>query len=55
MSRQKYEWCVEFYGSGLLIRKVYVMANDRLEAIRKVRESGETIVEMICCRRTDTW
>ena len=51
----RYNWCVEFYGRGLFVKRVSVTAKDRQEAIKKVRESGETIIEMISCRRTDRW
>lgn len=50
-----YSWSIEFYSKGGFIKNVSVTANNREEAIKKVRDSGETIIEMICCRRTDRW
>lgn len=54
MSGYKYTWQVEFYGTGCMIKNLYVDARTREEALGIVKKQHK-IIELITCRRVDTW
>lgn len=55
MGRWSYDWEITYYGSGGFIRSKSILAKTREDAIRKLRESGEKVIEIISVRRTDKW
>lgn len=54
MGAYKYTWQVEFYGTGCMIKNIYVDARTREEALGIVKKQY-TIIELITCRRIDTY
>lgn len=54
MARYKYTWLVEFYGEGCMVKRRYIEAGTRAEALEKVRK-GSRIIELVCCVRVDKW
>lgn len=54
MGKWNYDWMVEFYSNGCFIKRILVTAKTVKEALAKVREK-HTVIEVICCRRVDTW
>jgi len=55
MGKWSYDWSITYYGSGCYIRSKTILAKNREDAIRKLRESGERVIEIISVRRIDTW
>lgn len=49
-----YTWEVEYYGENCMIRRKYIDAHSKQDALRALR-SSEMVVEVISCRRIDTW
>ena len=55
MARYNYTWLVEYYGTGCMVKRTYIDASTRTEAIEKAHQSAGNIVELICCVRVDKW
>ncbi len=53
--RWTYTWLVEYYGENQIIRRKYVDAKTKPDALNRIRESGEMVFEIICCVRVDKW
>ena len=51
----EYTWLCEYYGENCMIRREYVQAHTRQDALKKFRGLGRYVVEMICCERIDKW
>ena len=54
MAKYQYTWLLEYYGEGCMIKRKYIDASTKAEALDKARKSL-TIVELICCVRVDKW
>lgn len=55
MGKWQYSWEVEYYGEGLIIRRVVIKAKDKKSALKKLREDYPHIVSIKSCRRAITW
>jgi len=55
MSNWKYDWRVDFYTSGNYLKTLYFQAKSREDALRQLHASGARVIEVLCCRRIDTW
>lgn len=55
MGKWNYDWEIVFYTSGNFLKTLHFQAKSREDALRKLRESGVTVLEVLRCRRTDTW
>lgn len=55
MGKWKYEWEVTFYTSGNFLKTLYFQAKSREDALRQLHASGVTVLEVMRCRRIDTW
>jgi len=55
MSKYNYEWRIDYYSSGCYLNTAYFLAKSREEALRKLHDSGARVIEVLCCRRIDTW
>lgn len=55
MGKWLYKWEIEYYDNGLLIRRVYVRAKDKTNALKKLLETEKHVIEIKSCRRIDTW
>lgn len=55
MGRWSYNWHIRYYGSGCLLRDYYTSAKNRAEALKNLHGSGEKVVEILFCERTDKW
>ena len=49
MAVKKYDWVIEYYSSGLFIKKTLVFAASRADALKQLHESGETVIEILRC------
>ena len=54
MGRYTYTWLVEYYGAGCFLKRKYVEAKTKADAIKQVREQDK-VIEIYCCVRTDRW
>lgn len=54
MSKYVYTWEVEFYTLNGFIKREYIDAKTRAEAI-KVAGAKHKIIQLITCHRVDTW
>ena len=48
---KKYEWEVTYYSSGLFLKTQYFFATSRADALKKLHDSGATVIEILCCRK----
>lgn len=55
MGKWKYHWHIQFYNGNLFLEDYWTDAKDRAEAIDNLRKSGKRVIEILSCRRTDTW
>ena len=55
MSKWKYEWRVDFYTSGNYLKTLYFQAKSREDALHQLHTSGVKVIEVLRCRRIDTW
>ena len=55
MGKYNYEWRIDYYSSGCFLCHKYILAKNREDALRKLHESGEKVIEVLCCRRIDKW
>lgn len=55
MARYNYTWLLEYYGEGCRVKRRYIDAGTRAEALEKARKDAGLIVEIICCVRVDKW
>ena len=46
---KKIEWCIEYYSSGLFIKRTYVNAASRKDALKQLHESGARVIEILRC------
>ena len=46
---KKIEWCIEYYSSGLFIKRTYVNAASRQDALKQIHASGEKVIEILRC------
>ena len=53
--RYKYEWRIDYYGSGCFLRTAYFTAKSREDALKQLRDSGATVIEILSARRIDRW
>ena len=51
----KYTWLCEYYGENCMIKREYVEAKTKQEALKLFHSFGRFVVEMICCVRIDRW
>ncbi len=54
MGRWNYTWRTEYY-SGCFLKRTYIEAKSREEALKKLRESVGKVTEIKCCVRCDRW
>lgn len=54
MGRWSYNWLVEYYSTGGFLKRTWIDAKTREDAIRQVREQDK-VIEVHCCVRTDKW
>ena len=55
MGRWQYDWEVMYYTSGQFLTRKIIRARNRAEALQKLRESGERVIEVYRCERIDKW
>lgn len=46
---KKTEWCIEYYSSCLFIKRTYVNAASRQDALNQLHASGEKVIEILRC------
>ena len=55
MGRWTYNWEIRYYRSWNSIQTVDVRAKTREDALKKFHEQVDKCIEVIWCKRTDTW
>lgn len=55
MAKYQYTWLLEYYGEGCMIKRIYIDAGTKKEALEKAKNSIGRIVEVICCIRVDKY
>ena len=48
----RYTWLIEYYGENGIIKRKYVDARTRRDALSQV---NDFVIELICCIRVDRW
>lgn len=49
----KWRFDVEYYGKGRFVKSAVVLAENKADAILRLRATGETVLEIICVRNLD--
>lgn len=44
---------IEYYGRGRMINAVVILAKNKADALAKLRDTGETVLEILCVRNLD--
>ena len=55
MGKYNYDWRIDYYANWNLLKTAYITAKSREEALRKLRDSGVSVLEVVSCRRIDRW
>lgn len=55
MGRWFYTWRIEYYGCGGFLHRKFVEAKDRDDAIKKLTQMGDRVIEIKCCERAYKW
>lgn len=55
MGKYNYEWRIDYYSTGGFLKKAYFTAKSREDALRQLRASGATVIEILSVRRIDKW
>lgn len=50
-----YSWNIRYYGKGNYIRDFNVRAKNHKDALRKLHEQVDVVLEILWCRRTDRY